>query len=322
MNNLAIVTGMGGQDATLLAELLLSNGTSVLGVSRSKSSKQKAENYLGTPGGLNIVVGDITNEDLVKNIISQAKPKYYFNLAAKTHVANSANSEYDTIYINSAGPYIALENIKEHSPNTKFFNASSMEIFGDTKCPENGYSEYSDKKPNTIYGQSKLMALTTTSLFRENGIFACSGILSNHTSSLRPESFIERKITKELTKIIKSDQKKIKMGNMSAIRDFGHAKDFIKAMLLMLESEKPSDYIISTGIGHSIWQIADTAAKKLGLNIEEIYEKDPRFMRTADMPVSIGDNTKIKSELGWEPNLNIDQIIDELIELDLFSYHI
>ena len=315
----ALITGITGQDGAYLAELLLENDYEVYGLC-SRRVNQSYENlkYLGILNSINFVFGDLTDQSSLQNVIKSVQPDEVYNLAAMSFVGASWNSPEYTSNVNGMGVLYLLEAIKNFCPTARFYQASTSEMYGN--C---GGSDPKDELtpfiPRSPYGVAKTFAHNMTVNYRESyGMFACCGVLFNHESPLRGKEFVTRKITSSIAKIKAGSQKKIYLGNLDAKRDWGYAKDFVKAMWLMLQQDTPDDYVIATGSTHSIKDFLVRAFESAELgNYEDYVEIDPRFIRPAELDVLLGDSTKAQTVLGWRNETSFEELVDIMVSADL-----
>lgn len=312
----AICTGVEGQDGKYLSEYLLSLGYKVVGVTRRKSNSatpaKSLDNVLGN-SNFKLVFGDITDPVFIQDLVQWYRPDYYFNLAAMSHVGHSFNEPILTFETNATAVLIALEAIRRYAPQAKFYQASTSELYGTTPCPETGFTETDIFHPRSPYGVAKLAAYHAVVNYREAyGVFGCNGILFNHSSPNRGYDFATRKITRGVAQIKAGQLDKLRMGNMEAYRDEGHAADYVKAMVLMLEQDQPDDFVVATGEAASIKEMLTFVCNMAGLNYDDVYEMDERFMRPSDIPWLKGNPAKIK-ELGWEPEYDWKRLLAEML---------
>ncbi len=340
MKKKALIFGITGQDGSYLSEFLLKKNYEVHGVKRRSSSintnridhiyqdpHQKKRNFI-------LHYGDVTDSSSVSQIIKKIKPNEIYNLAAQSHVAVSFEVPEYTANADALGALRILEAIKFHNfeKHTKFYQAGTSEMFGKVQTtPQN---EKTDFYPLSPYGVAKLYAHWITKNYREAyKIFASNGILFNHESSRRGETFVTKKIISAMCKIKSGEQKKLFLGNLYAKRDWGHAKDYCIAMWKILQHKKPDDFIIATGKQYSIKQFVNIVAKKLKMKItwkgkglnekgyndknEAIIECDKNYFRPLDVNTLLGDASKAKKELNWKSKININMLIDEMIESEL-----
>ncbi len=336
---IALIFGITGQDGSYLAELLLKKNYIVNGVKRRSSSINTArvDHIYQDPHEKNykfrLYYGDITDSLSVSSIIKKTKPDEIYNLAAQSHVAVSFEVPEYTANADALGALRILEAIKFHKleKKTKFYQAGTSEMYGRVQSvPQNEKTEFYPLSP---YGVAKLYAHWITKNYREAyKIFACNGILFNHESPRRGETFVTKKIISALCKIKVGKQKKLFLGNLNAKRDWGHAKDYCYAMWKILQQKKPDDYVIATGVQHSVKEFINLTAKKLNLKITwkgkgiaekgfndkgiSIIECDKNYFRPLDVNTLLGDAKKARKKLNWKPNINLSSLIDEMIKYE------
>lgn len=327
----ALIFGVTGQDGSYLSRLLLQKGYYVHGVKRRSSSinTQRIDDiYEDIHDAKNFFLhyGDLTDGQSIHQLINNIKPTEIYNLGAQSHVAVSFEMAEYTMMVNSLGTLKILEAIKNNNPKIKFYQAGTSEMFGASRPPQ---SEKTQFYPRSPYAVAKLSAHWLTINYREAyNIYACNGILFNHESPVRGETFVTQKIIKGLINIKKNKQKKLYLGNLYAKRDWGHAKDYVQAMWLMLQQKKPQDFVIATGIQYTVKDFVNLSAKKLKMNIKwkgknlkekayfnnkPIIEIDPRYIRPSEVDSLRGNSKKAKKELNWKPTHNINKLIDEMI---------
>ncbi len=337
----ALITGITGQDGTYLAEFLLEKGYEVHGIIRRASTfnTSRLEHLYKDPHekGVKLFLhyGDLGDSSSISRLLEKIKPDEIYNLGAQSHVRVSFDIPEYTADITGIGTLRILDAIKDSRLNTKFYQASSSEMFG--KALELPLKETSPFYPRSPYGSAKVFSYWTTKNYRESyGLFASNGILFNHESPHRGETFVTRKITKGLVRISLGLDKKLYLGNLDAKRDWGYAKDYVEAMWLMLQHHTADDFVIATNITKSVREFVEETAKNLGLNIEwvgkEIDEKginsktgetiieiDPRYFRPAEVDILLGDYTKAKNELGWSPKTSFSELVKIMTEADFES---
>ena len=316
----AVVTGVAGQDGSYLAEFLVNSGYHVYGVSRRKSVNRGLENLNGVLGkdSFTLVEGDITDPTFIYRVVHDVRPHEWYNLAAQSNVGHSFKEPVYAFETNAKSVMIQLDCIKQLSPYTRFYQASTSELWGGLECPEGGYNESMGFHPRSPYGVAKLAAYWAVVNYREAyGMFACNGILHNHSSPRRGHDFATRKITRGVAAIKLGLMDKLKMGNLTAFRDEGHSKDYVRAMHLMLQQEVPDDFVIATGAGATIKEMLEYVCSLAGLDIKDVYEADERFMRPSDVPVLLGNPGKANNTLGWTPEYTWRQLLEEMYENDI-----
>ena len=328
----AIITGITGQDGSYLAELLLEKGYEVHGVYRRSSSPNFSKLYSSVAyKNFNLVEGDICDPFFVSRLIEAVKPDEYYNLAAQSHVATSFEQPSYTWEATGTAVLYALEAIRTVKPSTKFYQASSSEMFGKNfTVVTNDYGEdpikFQDEQtpfyPQSPYAIAKLSGHHLVRNYRDSyKIFACSGILFNHESERRGDNFVTRKITKWLGEFIASEKfedfPKLRLGNLDARRDWGHAEDYVRAMWLMLQQETPDDYVVATGEAHTIKDFLIEAFGSQGLNWEDYVVIDPKFYRPAEVDFLRGISTKARTKLLWEPEISFGELVERMVNSDL-----
>jgi len=332
----ALITGITGQDGSYLAELLLSKGYEVFGIIRRSSSfnTQRIEHIFNK---ITLVYGDITDSSAVNKIINDIIPDEIYNLAAQSHVKVSFDIPEYTVDVTGVGTLRILEvikNIKQTTgKNIKFYQASSSEMFG--MVQEIPQKETTPFYPRSPYGCAKVYSYWITKNYRESyGLFACNGILFNHESPRRGETFVTHKITKAAVRIASNIQDVLYLGNIDTKRDWGHAKDYVKAMWLMMQQDNPDDYIISSFETHSVREFLLKAFEYVGIKLESnnisgenecftnaengkiVVRIDKKYFRPAEVDLLIGDNSKAKKLLNWQPEISFDELIKEMIDED------
>ncbi len=327
-----IITGIAGQDGSYLAELLLKKGYEVHGVHRRSSSPNFSKLYSSVAHkNFNLVEGDICDPFFVSRLIESVKPDEYYNLAAQSHVATSFEQPSYTWEATGTAVLYALEAIRTVKPSTKFYQASSSEMFGKNfTVVTNDYGEDPIKfqneetpfYPQSPYAIAKLAGHHLVRNYRDSyKIFACSGILFNHESERRGDNFVTRKITKWLGEYIASEKSeefpKLRLGNLDARRDWGHAEDYVRAMWLMLQQETPDDYVVATGESHTIKEFLVEAFGSQGLNWEDHVVIDPKFYRPAEVDFLRGSSKKARNKLSWKPEVSFTELVERMVNSDL-----
>lgn len=322
MTKRALITGITGQDGSFLTELLLDKGYDVYGIVRRSSSfnTDRIDHLYQDPHEpntrLRMFYGDLNDSSSLNTILRQVQPEEIYNLGAQSHVRVSFDVPEYTAEVTGLGTVRILEAIRETGIRPKFYQASSSELFG--KVMETPQTEKTPFYPRSPYGCAKAYAYYITVNYRESyDLFACNGILFNHESERRGETFVSRKITRAATRIKLGLQDKLYLGNLDARRDWGHAKDYVRAMWLMLQTDVPDDYVIATGETHSVREFLDESFGLLDLDWKEYVEKDPRYYRPAEVDLLLGDATKAREQLGWEPEVNFKQLVRMMVDHDL-----
>jgi len=311
----ALVTGITGQDGSYLAEFLLQKGYEVYGLVR-RSSSEKFDRIASIVPRIKVVQGDLTDQGSLDVAMLQIQPDEVYNLAAQSFVPASWNQPVLTADVNGLGVLRILESLRKHSPQSKFVQASTSEMFG--KVSESPQTEKTAFHPRSPYGVAKVFGHHITVNYRESyGIFACSSISFNHESPRRGCEFVTRKITQHAARIKLGIEDKIKMGNLDAQRDWGFAGDYIRAMWLMLQQPEADDYVIATGETHSVQELLELAFSYAGLDWKSHVDIDPRLVRPAEVEYLCGDASKARKVLGWKPEVGFRQLIQTMMDADL-----
>ena len=322
MTKRALITGITGQDGSYLAELLLEKGYEVHGIIRRSSSfnTQRLDHIYRDPHQsktrLFLVHGDLSDSSALNTILRQVVPDEIYNLGAQSHVRVSFDVPEYTTDVTALGTIRILEAIREVGIKPKFYQASSSEMFG--KVVETPQRETTPFHPRSPYACAKVFAYYATVNYREAyNMFACNGILFNHESERRGETFVTRKITRAATRIKMGLQEKLFLGNLDAKRDWGYAKDYVEAMWLMMQAETSDDYVIATGETHSVREFCEEAFSYLDLDWNEHVEIDPWYYRPSEVDILLGDSTKARKQLGWEPKVGFRDLVRLMIDHDL-----
>ncbi|MDA9973078.1 GDP-mannose 4,6-dehydratase [Candidatus Pelagibacter ubique] len=335
----ALITGITGQDGSYLAEFLLNKNYEVHGIKRRTSliNTDRIDHLYQEPNETDrkfiLHHGDLTDSTSLIRIIQEVQPDEIYNLAAQSHVAVSFEEPEYTANSDAIGALRILEAIRilKLEKKTKYYQASTSELYGSVQeAPQNEKTPFYPRSP---YGVAKLYAYWITVNYREAyGIYACNGILFNHESPVRGETFVTRKITMALSRIKLGIQKELYLGNLNALRDWGHAKDYVEAQWLMLQQEKPEDFVIATGKQYSVRDFINLAAKQLDMKIEwsgkdlnevgsfesnDIIKVDPRYFRPTEVETLLGDASKAKEKLNWSPKISFEQLVKEMVDKDL-----
>lgn len=313
----AIITGVTGQDGSYLSELLLSKGYEVHGVERRASSMNTGRiTHMYKTGKFFTHYGDLTDSFSIAGLIEKIKPDEFYNLGAMSHVKISFDIPKYTLETNILGVLNVLEVIRKLSPKTKFYQASSSEMFGVPGVPA-PYNEKTPMIPQSPYGVSKLASYHLTQQYRNGyGLFATTGILFNHESPRRGENFVTKKISHAVARIKNGLQKELVLGNLDAKRDWGWAPEFVEAIYLMMQQEKPGVYVVATGETHTIREFLEEAFTYVGLNWKDYVRIDDKYKRPNEVPLLLGDASKIK-KLGWKPKMKFKDIVKAMIDYDL-----
>ncbi len=314
-NKKAIITGITGQDGSYLAEYLLELGYDVHGIVR-RSSTETFDRIWHIKDKITLHQADLLDQLSLIEVIKDVMPDEIYNLAAQSFVPTSWKQPVLTGEFTALGVTRMLEAIRLVKPDIRFYQASSSEMFGKVReVPQNENTPFYPRSP---YGVAKVYGHWITVNYRESyNIFACSGILFNHESPRRGKEFVTRKISYAVARIKHGLQDKLYLGNLEAKRDWGYAKDYIKAMVLMLQQDSPDDYVISTGETHSVKEFVQHAFDYVGLNWEDYVEIDPRFYRPAEVDLLVGDSTKAKEKLGWKPSVTFKELVEIMVQADL-----
>jgi GDPmannose 4,6-dehydratase len=317
----ALITGITGQDGSHLAELLLEKGYEVHGMIRRASTfnTRRIDHLYRDPHEEDVRLflhyGDLTDGSQIARLIRKVEPEEIYNLAAQSHVQVSFDQPEYTGDSSGLGVTRLLEAIRETGVQTRLYQASTSEMFGDAPPPQ---SEDTPFRPRSPYAIAKLYAHWMVKNYREAyGLFAVSGILFNHEGERRGETFVTRKITQAVARIVAGSQKKLYLGNLDAIRDWGHARDYAEAMYLMLQQEHPRDYVIGTGEAHSVREFCELAFNHVGLDWQEFVEIDPRYLRPTDVECLVADPSRARHELGWQPRMSFEELVRGMVESDL-----
>jgi GDPmannose 4,6-dehydratase len=312
----AVITGICGQDGSYLADLLVENNYQVIGIKR-RTSSDSLGNAIHLKNSIEIVESDLGDLSSLSRIVRQFRPDEFYNLGAMSHVGTSFDQPVYTMEANTIGVVNCLEAIRLSGIHTRFYQASSSEMFG------GGYgdkllNETTPFHPRSPYGVSKTAAHQICVNYREAyRMFICCGILFNHESARRTPTFVTRKITKAIAEIKAGRQEILHLGNLSAKRDWGHARDYVRAMHLMLSHSKPDDYVVATGLTWSVQEFLNLAFEYAGLDTRRHVRTDPSLYRPAEVDTLIGDSSKIYSDLGWCSQISFEVLVEEMVDADL-----
>jgi GDPmannose 4,6-dehydratase len=322
LSRTAFVTGITGQDGSYLAELLLDKGYEVHGLVRRSSTfgTERIDHLYVDPHAagarLFLHYGDLADGNTLSRLLHEIKPAEVYNLGAQSHVAVSFQTPIYTADVDALGSLRLLEAIRTLDYPVRYYQASSSEMYG--KVAEVPQSETTPFHPRSPYGVAKVYAFWQTVNYREAyGLFAANGILFNHESPRRGETFVTRKITRAATRIKLGLQQKLYLGNLDAERDWGFAGDYVRAMWLMLQQDEADDYVVATGERHSVRQFAERTFSLLDLDWERFVEVDPRYLRPAEVELLEGDPSRARTRLGWKPDVGFDQLVEMMVESDL-----
>ena len=317
----ALITGITGQDGSYLVELLLKKDYEVLGIMRRSSSfhTSRIDHLYEDPHErprFRLIYGDLTDGSNLSSIVNEVKPDEVYNLGAQSHVRVSFDTPIYTVDTDALGTLRLLEAIRGMEKPAKFYQASSSEMYG--KAVETPQTENTPFYPRSPYGCAKVYSYWQTINYREAyGLFACNGILFNHESPRRGETFVTRKITRAATRIKLGLQDKLYLGNVDAKRDWGFAGDYVETMWLMLQHDKPDDYVIATGESHSVREFLDEVFGHLDLDWQKYVEIDPRYFRPTEVDCLLGDAGKAKRVLGWEPKVTFKELAKIMTDADM-----
>jgi GDPmannose 4,6-dehydratase len=313
----ALITGVTGQDGSYLAEFLLEKGYKVFGITR-RTSTPNYDRLKNVINDIELISGDLIDQNSINSAIKNCEPDEVYNLAAQSFVKTSWDQPVLTGEVTGLGVTRVLEAIRLVKPDTKFYQASSSEMYG--KVRQTPQTEKTPFYPRSPYGVAKVYGHWITVNYRESyNIFACSGILFNHESERRGLEFVTRKITHAIARIKLGKQKKLQLGNLSSKRDWGYAKDYVEAMWLMLQEKKAKDYVIATGETHSVEDFVREAFAVVGIKNWQDYvdADDPKYMRPAEVDLLVGNPSKAKKELGWQNKTNFKKLVKIMVESDL-----
>lgn len=315
----ALITGITGQDGAYLSELLLGKGYEVFGVIRRSSHRGVEDHrlrWLGVANKVTLIDGDLADLSSLVRIVKETQPHEIYNLAAQSFVASSWRQPVLTANITAVGVTNMLEAMRAEKPDARFYQASSSEMFG--LIQQDRQNERTPFYPRSPYAVAKLYGHWITINYRESfGFHASSGILFNHESPLRGVEFVTRKVTDAVARIKLGVARELRLGNIDAKRDWGHARDYVRAMWLMLQKDDPDDYVVATGRTTSVRDMCRIAFEYVGLDMNDHLVVDPAFYRPAEVEVLLGDPAKALNELGWEPELSLEHIIREMVDADL-----
>ena len=315
MSKRALITGVTGQDGSYLADFLLEKGYDVHGMVR-RASTETFGRLTHIRDRITLHTGDLLDQRSLGDVLREVEPEEIYNLAAMSFVAASWNQPVLTADFTGVGVTRMLEAVREAAPEARFYQASSSEMFGRVlEVPQNEMTPFYPRSP---YGVAKVYGHFITVNYRESyDLFACSGILFNHESPRRGLEFVTRKVTHEAAAIKLGMRDRLLLGNLDAERDWGYARDYVEAMWLMLQQDEPEDYVIATGVAHSVRELVDVAFGHLGLDPEQYVGTDPKYFRPAEVDQLIGDYSKAKEKLGWEPRTSFEDLIKLMVDSDV-----
>jgi len=320
----ALITGVTGQDGSYLAELLLSKGYEVHGLIRRSSTfnTSRIDHIYQDPHEadpkLFLHYGDLIDGVGLTNLVREIQPTEVYNLGAQSHVQVSFTMPQYTGQVDAVGAVGLLEAIRSAAIDTRFYQASTSELFGSTPPPQNEESAF---KPRSPYAAAKLMAYWCTVNYREGyGMHATNGILFNHESPRRGETFVTRKITRAVAEIANGSKKKLFLGNLDAVRDWGYAKEYVESMWLMLQQDKPSDYVVATGVGATVKEFAEASFARVGLNWQDHIEVDQKYIRPTEVDALIVDPSKATKELKWKAKTHWKELAELMVDADMAAF--
>jgi GDPmannose 4,6-dehydratase len=315
----ALITGITGQDGSYLAELLLEKGYEVHGIVRRVALEDPSHRMWRirhVQDRIQLHSASLESYPSLFKVALEVHPDECYHLAAQSFVSNSFEDEFSTLNININGTHSILSVIRHVAPHCRFYFAGTSEMFGSVKhVPQNEETPF---HPRSAYGISKVAGYELTRNYREAyGMFAASGILYNHESCRRGYEFVTRKITNAVAKIKMGKAKELRLGNLDASRDWGHSKDYVRAMWGMLQKDKPDDYVVATGVSHTVRHFAQTAFSLVGLDYSAHVVSDPRFFRPAEVDILLGDSSKARRELDWSPTYSFESLVKEMVMEDM-----
>lgn len=319
MTKRALITGVGGQDGSYLAELLLARGHEVHGIIRRQSVAENQDARVRHLEGIALFhYGDVTDAYSLDRIFREVQPDLIFNLAAQSHVRISSDMPAFTVQTNGMGVLNVLETMRHACPEARLYQASSSEMFGTSIDPDGCQRETTRMTPTSPYGCAKLFGYSIVRHYRAAyGLFAANGILFNHESPRRGANFVSRKIVKSAIEIKRGGRVELRLGNLDAFRDWGHSKDYVEAMLRILEHDEPDDFVVATGVSHSIREMVEHVFAYLNLDPWQYVKLDEKFLRPQELPRLRGDASKARRVLGWKPTYTFETLLDEMIEHEL-----
>ncbi len=311
----ALITGVTGQDGSYLAEFLLGHDYRVVGMVR-RSSVDRFERLEHLEGRVELIQGDLTDQTSLDIAVRDVEPDEIYNLAAQSFVPTSWNQPGLTGEVTGLGVTRVLEAMRKNRPQARFYQASSSEMFG--KVIETPQRESTPFYPRSPYGVAKVYAHWITVNYRESyDLYCCSGILFNHESPRRGFEFVSRKVSDAVARIVAGKMDRLKMGNLDAHRDWGFAGDYVEAMWMMLQGDEPRDYVVATGVSHSVRDLVSAAFSAADLDWERYVEIDPKLIRPAEVDTLVGDPTKARAELGWTPKISFDELMEMMVRSDM-----
>ena len=311
----AFITGIAGQDGSYLTEYLLKENYRVTGIIRRNSVAEHQTDRIKELNNIDVRYGDLLDEGSLQSALIEFKPDEIYNLAAQSHVRISSDIPQFTVATNANGTLNLLESYRRFSPNARFYQASSSEMFGNSADEDGFQRETTPMHPVSPYGCAKLFSYNISKHYREAyKLFISNGILFNHESPRRGSNFVTNKVVKTAVQIKMGISEKLELGNLDSYRDWGHSYDYVRAMHRIITAEKPNDYVVATGQSHSVRQLCEFVFKRLDMNYENYVVQNPKFIRPQELGYLKGDSSKVRSELGWKPTYTFETLLDEMID--------
>ena len=319
----AMITGINGQDGSFLAEHLLSKDYDVYGIVRRNSVAEHQESRIDhlIGNGVHTEYGDLLDVGSIDRMIKAVQPDEIYNIAAQSHVRISFDIPQFTAQTNALGVLNMLESYRSHCPTAKFYQASSIEMFGNSFDGDHYQRETTKMLPVSPYGCSKIFGYNIVRTYRKAyNLFACNGILFNHESPRRGSNFVTNKVVQAAVKIKVGLQDQLELGNMDAYRDWGHSKDYVRAMHMILNHTEPDDFVVATGITHSVRELCDHVFSRLGMDYRDYVVQNQKFLRPDELKYLRGDSTKVRETLGWKPDYTFETLLDEMVDHWMIKY--